>query len=105
MQVLAIQQPSRYASYLEGTSSGWLDMIEQSLPPSKARRALATLCVAVVDGLLLEYLSTGDRRRTTEAVGVFAALMVGDKEASSGRHKTTADRGGRKRPSGKVKPR
>jgi AcrR family transcriptional regulator len=101
VQVLAIQQPSRYASYLEGTSSGWLDLIERSLPPLKARRAVATLCVAVVDGLLLECLSTGDRRRTTEALRVFAALLAGDGAGKSGRGTTNAARAGRTRASGK----
>jgi len=42
------------------------------LPKSKSNRAVATLCAAVIDGLLLEYLSTGDRRRTTGALDLFS---------------------------------
>jgi hypothetical protein len=75
VQILALQNPKVYAHYLEGTSSSWLTLIERSLPPSKDRRAVATLCAAVIDGLLLEYLSTGDRRRTTAALDVFARRM------------------------------
>lgn len=77
VQILAIQDPERYAHYLEGTSASWLDRIEGSLPPSRDRRALATLCVAVIDGLLLEVMSTGDTRRTTRALKRFDRLLTG----------------------------
>jgi AcrR family transcriptional regulator len=75
VQVLALQNPAVYAGYLEGASLSWLELIESSLPPSKANRAIATLSAAVIDGLLLEYLSTGDRRRTTDALDFFSTLM------------------------------
>ena len=75
VQVLAIQNPGAYARYLKGTSSSWLTLIESTLPPSKSNRAVATLCAAVIDGLLLEYLSTGDLRRTTKALDHFSTLM------------------------------
>ena len=77
VQVLALQNPAVYARYLEGTSSSWLELIERSLPPSKANRSVATLCAAVIDGLLLEYVSTGDRRRTTSALELFSTMMRG----------------------------
>jgi AcrR family transcriptional regulator len=76
VQVLAIQDPAKYARYLEGTSSSWLEVIEASLPPSKNNRAIATLCAAVIDGLLLEYMSTGDAWRTTKALNLFTRLMA-----------------------------
>jgi AcrR family transcriptional regulator len=76
VQALALQNPRDYARYLKGTSSGWLDLIEGSLPPGRETRATATLCAAVIDGLLLEYLSTGDRRRTTEALELFTRAMA-----------------------------
>jgi AcrR family transcriptional regulator len=75
VQVLAMQNPSGYARYLETTSSSWLATIESVLPPSSDRRAKATLCAAVIDGLVLEYLATGDLHRTTQAVALFAALL------------------------------
>jgi AcrR family transcriptional regulator len=77
VQVLALQNPGVYARYLEGTSSTWLELIERSLPPSRTNRSVATLCAAVIDGLLLEYLSTGDRRRTTSALELFDTMMRG----------------------------
>ncbi len=57
VQMLALQNPTAYARYLRGTSSSWLALIETALPPSADRRARATLCAAVIDGLLLEFLS------------------------------------------------
>jgi AcrR family transcriptional regulator len=65
VQMLALQNPSAYAHYLNGTSTSWLALIETALPPSADRRARATLCAAVIDGLLLEFLNTGDLRRTS----------------------------------------
>lgn len=75
VQVLALQDPETYAAYLEGGSSSWLDLIEAGLPPSPDRRAVATLCAAVMDGLFIEYLSTGDLRRTTAALATFDGVM------------------------------
>ncbi len=89
VQVLAIQDPARYAHYLEGTSSSWLDLIEASLPPSKASRAAATLCAAVIDGLLLEYMATGERQRTTAALTLFGGLLAG-KASPAGRPRPAA---------------
>ena len=85
VQVLAIQNPARYARYMERTSSSWLDIIESCMPPSKDRRTVATLCTAVIDGLLLEYLSTGDSRRTTKALDAFIRLMKNRPGAPAGR--------------------
>ena len=76
--VLARQNPkeyAQYAHYLEGTSTSWLELVERSLPPSRDRRSIATLCVAVIDGLLLEYLSTGDVKRTTRALKLFDRMV------------------------------
>lgn len=78
VQVLALRNPSRYAHDLEGTSTSWLKLIESALPPSRDQRAMATLCVAVVDGLLMEYMSTGDAMRTTRALKLFDQLIDQD---------------------------
>jgi AcrR family transcriptional regulator len=77
VQMLALQNPAAYARYLEGTSSSWLALIEGALPPSADRRATATLCAAVIDGLMLEFLSTGDLRRTSAAIDIFGSLLKG----------------------------
>jgi len=77
VQILALQNPARYGRYLADTSRTWVGLIEQALPESERRSGLATLCAAVVDGLLLEYLATGDLRRTTAALDRFLALLGG----------------------------
>jgi hypothetical protein len=75
VQMLALQNPGVYAHHLKGTSSGWLALIETALPPSVDRRARATLCAAVIDGLLLEFLSTRDLRRTSNALDLFDSML------------------------------
>jgi AcrR family transcriptional regulator len=52
----------------------WLRVLETTWSPS-VDRATATLMVAVVRGLLLDRLATGDRKRTDEALRRFAALF------------------------------
>jgi AcrR family transcriptional regulator len=84
VQMLALQNPAAYARYLEGTSSSWLALIETALPPSTDRRARATLCAAVIDGLLLEFLSTGDLRRTSSALDIFGSLLQADMPRDAG---------------------
>ena len=52
----------------------WLDfLLEQWHPP--VDEATATLMVAVVRGLLLDRLATGDRGRTDEALRLFSAKL------------------------------
>ena len=75
VQMLALQNPAVYARYLRGTSSSWLAVIETALPPSADRRARATLCAAVIDGLLLEFLSTQDLGRTSDALDIFGSML------------------------------
>lgn len=79
VQALALQNPKRYARYLADTSGSWLRLIEPVLPRGRQRRATATLLTAVIDGLLLELLSTGDLRRTSKALDVFVAQLRGRK--------------------------
>jgi AcrR family transcriptional regulator len=75
VQTLALQNPAIYAHLLEGNSLSWLALIESALPASPDRRAKATLCAAVIDGLLLEFLNTGDLDRTTQALELFGSLL------------------------------
>jgi AcrR family transcriptional regulator len=74
-QVLALQNPQAYAKYVARNSSSWIAVIESALPPMPDRSAIATLCGAVTDGLLLEYLSSGDLERTTAALSSFEKLL------------------------------
>jgi AcrR family transcriptional regulator len=72
---LALQKPARYGRYLEGAVSTWVEMMAAVLPASISpprRRALATLAVSSVVGLFLDYLSSGDKRRSSQALEIFA---------------------------------
>ncbi|MFZ6657675.1 TetR/AcrR family transcriptional regulator [Undibacterium sp. TJN19] len=75
VQVLAMQNPAIYAQFLSDTSSSWLDVLEHGIPESAQRRTIATLCSGVIDGLVLEYMSTGDLDRTTAALKFFVSLL------------------------------
>jgi AcrR family transcriptional regulator len=75
VQILAIQNPARYERYLMDTSSSWMGLVQRALPKGKRSAAMATLSTAVIDGLMLEYLSTGDLARTSHAVELFLALQ------------------------------
>jgi AcrR family transcriptional regulator len=72
---LALQKPAPYARYLEGAVSSWVEMMASALPADmlkQKRQALATLAVATVVGLLLDYLSGRDKKRTSDALESFA---------------------------------
>ncbi|MFZ6730779.1 TetR/AcrR family transcriptional regulator [Undibacterium sp. Ji42W] len=75
VQVLALQNPAVYAQFLSDTSSSWLEVLEHGIPESADRRTIASLCSAVIDGLVLEYMSTGDLDRTTAALKFFVSLL------------------------------
>jgi len=75
VQILALQDPVRYERYLMETSTSWMGLIRRSLPAGKRSAVMATLSTAVIDGLLLEYLSTGDLDRTSRAVELFLAML------------------------------
>jgi AcrR family transcriptional regulator len=71
VQMLALQNPRRYRRYLTSTSTNWRRLIEGALPAKQRNAIQATLYNAVIDGLLLELLSTGDHRRTSRALLLF----------------------------------
>jgi AcrR family transcriptional regulator len=75
VQILALQHPQVYAHYLTDTSASWLELIEQGIPDSAERRTVATLCSAVIDGLALDYMSTGELDRTSAALHFFVSLL------------------------------
>jgi AcrR family transcriptional regulator len=72
VQMLALQNPKRYRRHLIYTSATWRHLIEQALPAKQRDSVAATLYTAVIDGLLLELLSTGDLGRTSRALDRFA---------------------------------
>jgi AcrR family transcriptional regulator len=73
----ALARPDRYAEFLDGVVEDWFEALERRLidtgdDPQRARLR-ATLGLAVIRGLLLDLLTTGDRERVTDAVEAFAA--------------------------------
>jgi hypothetical protein len=48
--------------------------VQAILKPSQRSSGLATLIVAVFDGLFIEVMSTGDRRRATVAIDQFVDM-------------------------------
>lgn len=75
LQILAARNPQEYARYLQRSSVNWLELVKQALPPSERTPAMATLLVAVFDGLFIEFMSTADRQRTTQALDQFIRLV------------------------------
>lgn len=70
VQMLALQNPKRYRRYLTRTSTSWRNLITAALPRGGSPAA-ATLYNAMIDGLLLELVATGDLRRTSQALRLF----------------------------------
>jgi AcrR family transcriptional regulator len=72
---LALQKPEQYGPYLEGAIASWVEMMALVLPAKMSRQkrqALATLAVGTVVGLLLDYLSSGNKKAATNALDLFA---------------------------------
>jgi AcrR family transcriptional regulator len=75
VQGLALQKPAEYGRYLEGAVSSWVEMMGVVLPEEfspRTRKALATVAVSTTFGLLLDYLTSGQKKRTTDALEYFA---------------------------------
>jgi AcrR family transcriptional regulator len=76
---LAIRDPKRYGQYLRGAIESWKVLITERLNNRKLttrqREELATLIIATVDGLLLDYLATGERDRTTRTLTLFTKRL------------------------------
>jgi AcrR family transcriptional regulator len=72
VQMLALQNPKRYRRYLARSAATWRAAIEGALPSKQKGGVTATLYTAVIDGLLLELLSSGDLGRTSRALALFA---------------------------------
>jgi AcrR family transcriptional regulator len=74
LHILAAQDHKTYGRYLKRNSLNWLESIEAVLKPAQRFPTLPTLIVAVFDGLFIEVMSTGDRRRATAAIDEFIAM-------------------------------
>jgi AcrR family transcriptional regulator len=68
---LALHQPERYGPFLDRVVSDWLADAERAqLTPAQA-----TLELAVLRGLLLDLLTTGERERVEAALALFARMQ------------------------------
>ena len=74
LQVLAAHDQKTYGRYLKKNSVTWLDTVQAVLKPAHRSPLLATLIVAVFDGLFIEVMSSGDRRRASAAIDEFIAM-------------------------------
>ena len=77
VQIIAIQNPGEYAGYLKKMSIDWQAVVLESLSKSMRCEPMATLCIAVFDGLFLELMSTGERGRLTRALDYFISMAGG----------------------------
>jgi AcrR family transcriptional regulator len=74
LHILAAHDGKTYGKYLKRNSLNWLEAVQAVLKPSQRSSVLATLIVAVFDGLFIEVMSTGDRRRATAAIDQFVDM-------------------------------
>lgn len=74
LHVLAAQDQKTYGKYLKKNSLHWLETAQAILKPPQRSPVLATLIMAVFDGLFIEVMSTGDRRRASAAIDEFIAM-------------------------------
>ena len=72
---LAPRHPSMYGDYAREALESWRMLIAGRIGKRgvtrRRREELATIIIGVVDGLLMDYLATGDRLRTTRALTLF----------------------------------
>jgi AcrR family transcriptional regulator len=74
LHILAAQDHKTYGRFLKRNSLNWLELVQAVLKPSQRSPALASLIVAVFDGLFIEVVSTGDRRRASAAIDEFISM-------------------------------
>ncbi len=73
-QIVALQNPKEYGRYLQKASADWQAAAFDLMSPSLKNKAMASLCIAVFDGLMLERMSGGAMPRLTESLDLFIAM-------------------------------
>jgi AcrR family transcriptional regulator len=73
----AMAHPGTYSRQGQAMVTQWLDQFGAALAGAPADAASATLAIAVLRGLLLDRLSTGDTQRTDRAIELFTQLITG----------------------------
>jgi AcrR family transcriptional regulator len=79
VQGLALQDPERYASFLDGVVTDWVSLIaallEQQGITAERAESLATLVWGGIRGLQLDLLTTGDRERVDRGLEELAQAL------------------------------
>jgi AcrR family transcriptional regulator len=75
-QIVALQNPKEYGPYLRKASGDGQAAAFDLMSPSLKNKAMASLCIAVFDGLMLEMMSGGDIRHLTESLDLFLAMVT-----------------------------
>jgi AcrR family transcriptional regulator len=81
----ALQQPELFRSFLDHVVSDWMAVLDGCLPPGTAPgdgRTARTLVIAVLRGLILDLLTTGDEQRVGQALEAFLGTLDEDGAAS-----------------------
>lgn len=91
VQVIALQDPQAFGAYLNKAAGDWHDLALRSMSDSLKSSSLATLCIAVFDGLLLELMATGDHRRLTAALDEFIHLVARHRASERGEPAASAN--------------
>lgn len=94
VEILAVQNPQTYGRYLDQTSTDWLEVIERTIRPAIRSRAMAALCYAVIDGLLLQVLNSGERKDATVALELFLDVLAEYPRSLNGDRVTPNSAGG-----------
>jgi len=76
IQIVAIQNPREYGRYLQKASGNWQAIALDLMSPSLKNKAMASLCIAVFDGLMLELMSGGDKGHLSESLDLFISIAT-----------------------------
>jgi len=76
LQILAVQNPQHYGAYIVKSSLDWQKAALHCMSTESEDVPLATLCIAVFDGLMLELITTGQRPRVNRALDRFLLLAA-----------------------------
>lgn len=74
LHIIAAQNPAEFGGYLKKISAEWQATTLNFLSASIRTEPMATVCIAVFDGLFIELMSTGERARLTRALDHFISM-------------------------------
>jgi hypothetical protein len=74
LHVLAVQSPQTCGRFIKESSAGWEAAALKVMSGPLRDKSMATLCIAVFDGLFMEYMSTRDEPRLTRALNRFISI-------------------------------